>query len=150
MESRAEFFVGQSASLTRSVTAEEVETFARATGDVNPVHLDETYAARTRFGHRIAHGMLIASYISALLGTKFPGPGTIYMSQALKFLRPVYLGDEVTVTVTVSAYRSDRAILTLDAAVRNQRGEKVLGGEAVCLVEDVLTKAVRASGAAAG
>jgi len=150
MESPAQFFVGQSASLTRSVTAEEVETFSRATGDVNPVHLDEAYAAHTRFGRRIAHGMLIASYISALLGTKFPGPGTIYMSQALKFLRPVFLGDEVTVTVTVSAYRADRAILTLDAVVRNQRGEKVLGGEAVCLVEDVLKRAVRASGAAAG
>ena len=65
------------------------------------------------------------------------------MSQSFKFLRPVYLGDEVTVTVTVSAYRPDRAILTLDAAVRNQRGEKVLGGEAVCLVEDVLKRSVR-------
>jgi 3-hydroxybutyryl-CoA dehydratase len=150
MESRAEFFIGQSASLTRTVTAEEVETFARATGDTNPVHLDEAYAATTRFGRRIAHGMLIASYISALLGTKFPGPGTIYMSQALKFLRPVFLGDDVTVTATVSAYRPERAILTLDAAVRNQHGEKVLGGEAVCLVEDVPTPATHASGAAAG
>jgi 3-hydroxybutyryl-CoA dehydratase len=150
MESRAEFFVGQSASLTRTVTAEEVETFARATGDNNPVHLDEGYASRTRFGHRIAHGMLIASYISALLGSKFPGPGTIYMSQALKFLRPVFLGDEVTVTVTVSAYRPERAILTLDAAVRNKRGELVLAGEAVCLVEDIVASAARVSGAAAG
>ena len=75
METRGEFFVGQTASLTRTVTAEEVETFARATGDVNPVHLDEAYAARTRFGRHIAHGMLVASYISALLGTKFPGAG---------------------------------------------------------------------------
>jgi len=150
MESRAEFFVGQSASLTRTVTAEEVETFARATGDNNPVHLDEGYASRTRFGHRIAHGMLIASYISALLGSKFPGPGTIYMSQALKFLRPVYLGDEVTVTVTVSAYRPERAILTLDAAVRNKWGDIVLAGEAVCLVEDIVASAARVSGAAAG
>jgi len=149
MESRAEFFVGQSASLTRTVTAEEVETFARATGDNNPVHLDEGYASRTRFGHRIAHGMLIASYISALLGSKFPGPGTIYMSQALKFLRPVYLGDEVTVTVTVSAYRPERAILTLDAAVRNKWGDIVLAGEAVCLVEDIAASAARVSGAAA-
>jgi 3-hydroxybutyryl-CoA dehydratase len=150
MESRAEFFVGQSASLTRTVTAEEVETFARATGDNNPVHLDEAYASRTRFGRRIAHGMLIASYISALLGSKFPGPGTIYMSQALKFLRPVFLGDEVTVTVTVTAYRPERAILTLDAAVRNKRGEMVLAGEAVCLVEDIVTPSARVSGAAAG
>jgi 3-hydroxybutyryl-CoA dehydratase len=150
MESRAEFSIGQSASLTRTVTAEEVETFARATGDNNPVHLDEAYASRTRFGHRIAHGMLIASYISALLGSKFPGPGTIYMSQALKFLRPVFLGDEVTVTVTVTAYRPERAILTLDAAVRNKRGDLVLAGEAVCLVEDIVAPAARVSGAAAG
>jgi len=150
METRAEFFVGQNASLTRLVTAEEVETFARATGDVNPLHLDEAYASHTRFGHRIAHGMLVASYISALLGTKFPGPGTIYKSQSLKFLRPVFLGDELTVTLTVTAYRPERAVLTLEAAVSNQRGETVLTGEAVCLVEDVLARAVRSSGAAAG
>ncbi len=150
MQTRPEFFVGQSASLVRTVTAEEVESFARATGDKNPIHLDDTYAAHTRFGRRIAHGMLIASYISVLLGTRFPGPGTIYMSETLKFLRPVFLGDEVTVSVTVSAYRADRAILTLDSTVRNQRGEKVLSGQTVCLVEDVQGPAAQASGAAAG
>jgi 3-hydroxybutyryl-CoA dehydratase len=149
MQRRAEFFVGQSESLTRTVTAAEVETFARVTGDANPVHLDETYAAGTRFGKRIVHGMLVASYISSLLGTKFPGPGTIYMSQSLEFLRPVFLGDELTVTATVTAYRPERAILTLEAVVRNQHGKKVLGGEAVCLVEDVLTSA-EAPVAAAG
>ncbi len=128
------FFVGQTDSLTRTVTAAEVEAFARVTGDVNPVHLDEAYAAETRFHRRIAHGMLVASYISALLGTRFPGPGTIYVSQTLAFLRPVYPGDTLTVEVAVAKYRPDKAILTLTTAIHNQRGEKVLSGEAVCLV----------------
>jgi|SRR5271165_709280 len=140
MVDHAIFYIGQSCLLKRTVTAEEVETFARATGDVNPVHLDEAYAAKTRFKRRIAHGMLIASFISGLLGTKFPGPGTIYMSQSLKFLRPVFLGDEVTVSAAVIAWRPERSILTLETMVHNQRGEKVLSGEAVCLVEDVLAE----------
>ena len=144
------FFVGQSGSLTRTVTAREVEAFAQTTGDVNPVHLDEAYAATTRFKHRIAHGMLVASYISGLLGTKFPGPGTIYMSQALNFLRPVYLGDTLTVTATVTKFRADKSILTLETAVWNQKGEKVLSGEAVCLVSELIARDARVSGAAAG
>ena len=93
MDKSADFFVGETASLSRTVSAADVEAFAGITGDTNPVHLDEAYAATTRFHHRIAHGMLAASYISALLGTRFPGPGTIYVSQSLTFLRPVYLGD---------------------------------------------------------
>ena len=133
-----EFFVGQTASLTRTITEEEIELFARATGDTNPVHLDAAYAATTRFGRRIAHGMLSASFISAVLGTKFPGPGTIYMKQELAFLRPVYLGDVIEARVTVKQYREEKGILTLDTECWNQHGEKVVGGEAVCLVTDVV------------
>ncbi|MBC5811209.1 MAG: MaoC family dehydratase [Candidatus Eremiobacteraeota bacterium] len=144
------YFPGRTESLVRTVTAAEVEAFAKATGDVNPVHLDEAYAQGTRFGHRIAHGMLAASYISALLGTQFPGPGTIYVSQALNFLKPVYLGDTLRVSVTVTKFRADKAILTLETAIQNQRGDKVLAGEAVCLVGDVASQPRRAvSGAAA-
>src|ERR1700739_4918265 len=108
-----EYREGQSASITRQVTAEVVEAFARVSGDTNPVHLDEMYAAKSRFGRRIAHGILAVSYISAVLGTVFPGPGTIYLSQNVSFLKPVFLGDTVTATVTVSKYRAEKGILTL-------------------------------------
>jgi 3-hydroxybutyryl-CoA dehydratase len=132
-----EFVEGQSASLTRTVTAADVEAFAAISGDTNPVHLDEQYAAETRFGKRIAHGMLSVAYISAVLGTKFPGPGTIYLSQNVSFLGPVYLGDTITATVTVSKYRAEKAILTLITECWNQDGVKVVDGQAVCLVSDV-------------
>jgi 3-hydroxybutyryl-CoA dehydratase len=147
---KSAFFVGQRVAVTRTVTAAQVEDFARVTGDTNPVHLDEAYAAGTRFGHRIAHGMLCASYISALLGTQFPGPGTIYVNQGLSFLKPVYLGDTLEVSVTVTGYRPDKELLTLETALHNQRGEKVLAGEAVCLVRDVTARSHAYSGAAAG
>jgi 3-hydroxybutyryl-CoA dehydratase len=132
-----EFEEGQSASITRTVTAEDVNAFAKISGDTNPVHLDDGYAAETRFKRRIAHGMLSVSYLSAVLGTKFPGPGTIYLSQNISFLGPVYLGDTITATVTVSKYRPEKAILTLITECWNQDGVKVVDGQAVCLVSDV-------------
>jgi 3-hydroxybutyryl-CoA dehydratase len=94
--------IGQSASLAKSVSAEDITTFAEVTGDRNPVHLSEHYAAKTFFKSRIAHGMLSAGFISAVLGTRLPGPGAIYMSQTLKFLAPVRIGDTVVTTVTVA------------------------------------------------
>jgi 3-hydroxybutyryl-CoA dehydratase len=143
--------VGRSDSLERTVTAADVDAFAQATGDSNPIHLDDAFAARTRFGRRIAHGMLAASYVSSLLGTRLPGPGSIYLSQTLKFTKPVYLGDTLTVTATVAGYRPERGIVTLETAVSNQRGETVLSGEAVCLVGDAaVAPRVARSGAAAG
>jgi len=132
-----DYYEGQTASLTRTISEADVEAFAWVTGDANPVHLDEEMAARTRFGKRIAHGMLVGSFISGLLGSQFPGPGTIYMSQTMKFQRPVYLGDTIRVVATVIAYRADRQILTLKTEIFNQRDETVLSGEAVCLVSDV-------------
>jgi len=144
------FAVGETDSLSRTVTAADVDAFAALSGDQNPIHLDEAYAAKTRFGRRIAHGMLVASYISTLLGTKFPGTGTIYMSQTLNFLRPVFLGDTLTVTATVTNFRSDKAIATLATIVTNQRGETILSGEAACLVRDCSRGKSVASGAAAG
>lgn len=131
------FEEGQSGSLTRTVTSEDVDAFARISGDVNPIHLDAEYASRTRFGRRIAHGMLAVSYISAVLGSRFPGPGAVYLSQNVSFLKPVYLGDTVTATVTVSKYRPEKHILTLTTECWNQDGVKVLDGQAVCLVSDV-------------
>ncbi|MDH4384868.1 MAG: MaoC family dehydratase, partial [Caulobacter sp.] len=88
--------LGQTAELVRTVDEAAIVAFAQVTGDENPVHLDEAYAATTAFKTRIAHGMLSAAYISAVIGTQLPGPGTIYMQQALRFKRPVKIGDEVT------------------------------------------------------
>ncbi len=131
--------LGRWESVTRTVTEQDVERFAEATGDTNPVHLDEQFAEATRFKHRIAHGMLVGSYISSLIGTDFPGPGTIYLSQTLKFTAPVYLGDTLTVRATVAGYRPDKEILTLETVVTNQRGQRVVTGEAVCLVSEVVS-----------
>ncbi len=138
--------LGRWESVTRTVTAKDVERFAEATGDTNPVHLDEDFAATTRFKRRIAHGMLVGSYISSLIGTEFPGPGTIYLSQTMKFMAPVYLGDTVTIRATVAGYRPEKEILTLETVVTNQHGVKVLTGEAVCLVSAVAPSLAGVSG----
>jgi len=132
------FFEGRQASITRTVTAADVRRFAEVSGDSNPVHLDQDYAARSRFKRPIAHGMLSASYISAVLGSKFPGPGTIYLSQNMTFKAPVYIGDIITATVTALNYRPDKHILTLRTECVNQDGVVVLEGQAVCLTTDVL------------
>ncbi|MBZ0276643.1 MAG: MaoC family dehydratase [Anaerolineae bacterium] len=125
--------IGDTASRTKIVTDADILAFAQASGDTNPVHLDDTYAAATRFGRRIAHGMLTASVISAILGNDLPGPGTVYMSQTLTFKAPVYIGDEITATVEVIAYRENRGITTLRTTCTNQSGTLVLEGEAVVL-----------------
>ncbi len=135
--------------MTRTVAAEDVESYARVTGDANPVHLDEAYAAKTRFKRRIAHGMLAGSFISALLGTRFPGPGTIYLKQDLAFRKPVYLGDVLEVSATVTSYRPEKAILRLATVCRNQRGEIVVEGEAVCLVSEISSNGAPAGGSVA-
>ena len=125
--------VGQSAETTRVVTANEVEAFAAVSGDVNPVHLDEAYARTTPFQTRIAHGMLSGAYISAVIGTKLPGPGAIYLSQSLRFRRPVKLGDPVVTRVTVQALDDKRGHATL-ATVCQVDGKTVVDGEAVIMV----------------
>jgi 3-hydroxybutyryl-CoA dehydratase len=129
--------VGQKAALSRLITLDDIEAYARLTGDDNPVHLDEKVAGRTRFKGRIAHGMLSAGLISAVLGTKLPGPGGIYLSQDLKFLRPVYPGDEITAEVEVVEWNPEKAIIRLDTRCLNQDGEQVLNGSAVLLVEPI-------------
>ena len=124
--------IGQSATLTRTVSAEDLVAFAAVTGDDNPVHLDEAYAATTAFKTRIAHGMLSAGYISAVIGTRLPGPGAIYVSQALRFRRPVRIGDTVTTTATVSEIDLERARVGL-TTVCTVDGKAVLEGEAVVM-----------------
>jgi 3-hydroxybutyryl-CoA dehydratase len=125
--------VGQSASLTRTVTAADIDAFAAVTGDDNPIHLDEGYAAATPFKGRIAHGMLSAGYISAVLGTTLPGPGAIYISQALSFRRPVRIGDAVTATAQVAAIDTGRGRVTFATDCR-VAGKVVVEGEAVVAV----------------
>lgn len=127
--------VGDTASITRAITENDVRSFAELSGDHNPVHVDDAYAETTRFGRRIAHGMLGASLISAVLGTRLPGLGSIYLSQSLTFLGPVYIGDVLTARVTVQKIEGGKPIVTLETVCENQRGEVVIRGEAVVLVE---------------
>ena len=127
-----ELSVGQSAEATHVVGAGDIEAFAAVSGDHNPVHLDDAYAKTTTFGGRIAHGMLSAAYISAVLGTQLPGPGAIYLSQSLRFRRPVKIGDAVTARVTVKTLDADKAHATLET-VCLVNGKTVIDGEALVL-----------------
>jgi acyl dehydratase len=122
--------IGTQATLSRTISEDDILLFALVSGDHNPIHLDADYAERSLFGKRIAHGFLIGSLISAVLGNEMPGPGTIYLGQTLKFLAPIHIGDTVTVTVKVVAIREDKRILTLHTDCINQHGTLVLSGEA--------------------
>jgi len=124
--------VGQAAEMSRVVGAADIEAFAEVSGDNNPVHLDEAYAKTTTFGERIAHGMLSAAYISAILGTKLPGPGCIYLSQSLRFRRPVKIGDLVLARVTVKTLDASRGHVTLET-VCEVNGKTVIDGEALVI-----------------
>ena len=125
--------LGQSAQAAHVVTDADIRAFAEVSGDHNPVHLDEDYAEGTPFKGRIAHGILTASFISALIGSDLPGAGSIYVSQSLNFKRPVRIGDEVTVKVTIEAIDAAKAQVTL-ATVCTVRGKAVLDGKAVVMV----------------
>lgn len=125
-----ELKIGESASITKTIKEKDVETFGHITGDYNPAHFDEDYAAKTMFKKRIAHGMLIGSLFSPILGLKLPGPGVIYVSQALKFTRPVYFDDVITATVTVSEINLEKNRVTLTCEARNQEQQVVVKGEA--------------------
>ena len=129
--------VGDSAEITRTIEQSDIQAFANVTGDHNPVHVDESFAQTTRFGRRIAHGMLTASLISSVLANKLPGAGSIYLTQTLQFVAPVFPGDEVTARVTVKDIREPKGIVTLETICTNQRDETVLRGEAVVLVSAV-------------
>ena len=128
--------VGASAEYAKTVTDADVMAFAEVTGDFNPVHVDEEAAARSSFGGRIAHGMLAAGLISAVLAMKLPGPGTIYLGQTLRFTRPVRIGDTVTARVEVLEVNAPKRRVRLATTCRNQHGEKVLDGEATVMVPD--------------
>ena len=128
------FNVGDTAETTRKIEQADIDAFAQVTGDHNPVHVDEAFAQQTRFGRRIAHGMLTASLISSVLANKLPGEGSVYLGQTLQFVAPVFPGDEVTARVTVKEVRDDKPIVKLETICVNQRGETVIRGEASVLL----------------
>lgn len=126
-----EIAIGDSASLTRGLSKLELEGFAAVSGDFNPTHLDEAYAKSHGLRAPVAHGLWTASLLSNLLGTRLPGAGTVYVTQTLEFLAPVFLGDTVTATVTVANKDAERSLVELDCRCVNQAGEPVLAGKAV-------------------
>lgn len=125
-----EIAVGESASVTRVLGERDIQLFALVSGDVNPAHLDAEFAAGDLFGRVIAHGLWGGGLISAVLGTELPGPGTIYLSQNLRFRRPVGLGDTITASVTVKEKRAEHQVILFDCRCVNQTGEDVITGEA--------------------
>lgn len=130
----APVYVGQKASFARTITETDLLTFAGLSGDFNPLHVDAEYAANTRFGQRIAHGLLTASLLLGLLGMRLPGPGSIYLGQTLRFLKPVFIGDTITATAEVLSFTEAKGMVTLRTECHNQRGEKVLEGEATMMI----------------
>jgi 3-hydroxybutyryl-CoA dehydratase len=131
-----ELEVGQNAEFTKTISSEDVARFAEITGDFNPVHLDEAVAAKSRFGGRIAHGVLTAGLISAALAGKLPGPGSIYLSQTLRFKGPVRIGDTVTARVEITELIVPKRRVKLSTVCRNQEGDVVIDGEATVLVPE--------------
>ena len=126
--------VGDRFSTERLVTDELIRQFAEISGDHNPIHLDEDFAKNTRFGRRIAHGMLSGAFISAVLGYEFTERKIVYLSQSLRFTAPVFIGDTVTTTATVTKIREDKPIVTLETVCTNQKGETLVTGEAVVMM----------------
>jgi acyl dehydratase len=123
--------IGDSASLVKTFSDQDVRTFAEISGDNNPIHLDDEYAATTRFGNRIVHGILTSGLISALLGMQLPGPGSIYLKQTINFRAPVFIDDTITAKVKVIKVRDKKPIVTLETICKNQDGIVVIDGEAV-------------------
>lgn len=126
--------IGDRFSAERQVTDELVRKFAEVSGDYNPIHLDDEFAKTTRFGKRIAHGMLSGAFISAVLGNEFKERKIVYLSQTMKFTAPVYLGDTVTAAGTVTKIREGKGIVTLETVCTNQHGDTLVTGEAIVMV----------------
>jgi len=125
-----EITIGQTATYSKLVQEQDIQLFAAASGDVNPVHLDADFAAGTMFKGRIAHGMLTGALISAALAMELPGPGTIYLSQSLRFRLPVKIGDTITIKLEVTNKQDKRQLVTLDCKAYNQDDKLVASGNA--------------------
>ncbi|MDQ3634862.1 MAG: MaoC family dehydratase [Acidobacteriota bacterium] len=128
--------IGDTFSVSKEVTDELIKQFADVSGDYNPIHLDEDFAKDTRFGKRIGHGMLTASFISAVLGYKLNVRKLVYLGQTLKFKHPTYIGDTVTAKATVKKIREDKPIIKIDTTCENQDGTILIEGEATIMLLD--------------
>ena len=126
-----EITVGDSAEFTKTISESDIYLFAGVTGDLNPFHINEEYAKKTYFKGRIAHGMLLAGFISNVVGCQLPGPGAIYVKQELKFTAPARIGDTITAKATVSEVVADKNRVVLQTTCTNQNGDVVLDGQAV-------------------
>lgn len=126
--------IGETFTTTREVTDELIRDFARLSGDHNPIHLDEEFAKGTRFGQRIAHGMLSGAFISAVLGNEFRGRKIVYLSQTMRFTAPTFIGDTITTTATVTGIREEKGIVTLSTECTKQTGEVTLTGESMIMM----------------
>lgn len=131
------FYVGQTDSITKIITDADLKKYAESCGDSNPIHLNEEYAKKSKFGRRICHGMLTGSLISNCIGTKFPGEGSIYLSQNLRFIKPVDIDEECTATCSVTFIDNKKKFLYLDTIVTNAKNEQVITGDAVVLVDEI-------------
>lgn len=140
MEERSNFSVGEEASLTKTFTIEDVREFARISHDSNPIHMDEEYASSSFFKSRLVHGILVSGLISAVLGTRLPGPGSIYTSQNLRFCAPVFPGDTITAKVKVSEWDGVKGRITLFTEAVNQLGKTVITGEAKLVMSAFIHK----------
>jgi 3-oxoacyl-[acyl-carrier protein] reductase len=130
----ASIAVGAQARLAKTISAANVQTFAELTGDNNPLHLDEAYARRTHFGRRVAHGMLVGSYLSTLIGMQLPGPGALWLQQSFLWRAPVFIGDTVEMTLTVTHKSEATRVLNVEVKAVNQDGNTVLTGEGKVMV----------------
>lgn len=126
--------IGDKFTTTREITDALIRAFAELSGDHNPIHLDEEFAAKTRFGRRIAHGMLSGAFISAVLGYEFQERKIVYLSQTMKFIAPVFIGDTITTTATVTRIRYEKGIVILETVCTNQDDEITLKGEAAVMI----------------
>ena len=138
MVSNPRFEVGESASLSREITENDISDFANLSGDQNPIHVDSSFAKESYFKGVIAHGMLVSSLISSVLGNELPGSGAIYLSQDLRFLAPVRPGDTITARVEVISWDEESGRVSLKTSVTNHRGEKVITGEAKLVIASYL------------
>lgn len=129
-KSFAELTQGDTVRWRHEVTAEEVDSFARLSGDVNPLHLDDAFGQQHGFRGRVVHGALVSAFISRILGTELPGPGCLWLSQSMRFARPVYVADPIEVVVRVVHKSDSLRTLVLETTVENLRGETLLEGEA--------------------
>ncbi|MBA2621007.1 MAG: MaoC family dehydratase [Acidobacteria bacterium] len=126
--------IGDSFSVSKQITDEIVRAFAELSGDFNPIHVDEEFAAQTRFGRRIAHGMISGALLSAVLGYEFKERKILYLSQTMQFVAPTFIDDTITATATVLKIREDKPVVTLQTVCKNQDGETTVSGEAVVMI----------------